>query len=77
VSVAENAGSGAPFAAVLVAGGLPVAEVTFRIVGAVEVLRAMGGTPGGLVSLGDQPAGPRRPERGARRVLGSRWTLLD
>jgi 2-dehydro-3-deoxyphosphogluconate aldolase / (4S)-4-hydroxy-2-oxoglutarate aldolase len=52
VIVSDNPGSASPLAAALVAGGLPVAEVTFRTTAAVEVLRAMAANPDLLVGAG-------------------------
>jgi len=52
VVVADDPGSAPPLAAALMAGGLPVAEVTFRTAGAAGVLRAMAAHPGLLVGAG-------------------------
>lgn len=52
VVVADDPDSASPLAAALIAGGLPVAEVTFRTAGAAGVLRAMAALPGLLVGAG-------------------------
>ncbi len=41
-----------PLAEVLVAGGLPVLEVTLRTPGALDAIRAMTAVPGGIVGAG-------------------------
>lgn len=52
VVVLDDAASAAPLAEALIAGGLPVAEVTFRTAAAVESIRAMSANPGMLVGAG-------------------------
>ncbi|MFV0427303.1 MAG: bifunctional 4-hydroxy-2-oxoglutarate aldolase/2-dehydro-3-deoxy-phosphogluconate aldolase [Beutenbergiaceae bacterium] len=52
VVVLDDAASATPLAQALVAGGLPVAEVTFRTAAAVESIRAMSANPDMLVGAG-------------------------
>jgi 2-dehydro-3-deoxyphosphogluconate aldolase/(4S)-4-hydroxy-2-oxoglutarate aldolase len=52
VLVVEDAGRAAGLAAALVAGGLPVLEVTLRTPAALEAIRAMAAVPGGRVGAG-------------------------
>lgn len=52
VVVLDDAARAAPLAEALVAGGLPVAEVTFRTAAAVESIRAMAANPEMLVGAG-------------------------
>jgi 2-dehydro-3-deoxyphosphogluconate aldolase/(4S)-4-hydroxy-2-oxoglutarate aldolase len=52
VVVLEQASAAAPLAAALVAGGLPVAEVTFRTAAAGEAIRALADDPALLVGAG-------------------------
>lgn len=52
VVVLDDAASAAPLAEALVAGGLPVAEVTFRTAAAVEAIRTMAVNPDMLVGAG-------------------------
>ncbi|UFU07849.1 bifunctional 4-hydroxy-2-oxoglutarate aldolase/2-dehydro-3-deoxy-phosphogluconate aldolase [Ruania halotolerans] len=52
VVVLDDAASAAPLAEALVAGGLPVAEVTFRTAAAVESIRAMSARGDMLVGAG-------------------------
>lgn len=52
VVVLDDASSAAPLAEALTAGGLPVAEVTFRTAAAVESIRAMSANPDMLVGAG-------------------------
>ena len=52
VLVVEDAGTARPLAEALVAGGLPVLEVTLRTPAALEVIAAMAGVPGGIVGAG-------------------------
>jgi 2-dehydro-3-deoxyphosphogluconate aldolase/(4S)-4-hydroxy-2-oxoglutarate aldolase len=52
VIVVEDAGSAAPLAEALVAGGLPVLEVTLRTQAALEAIRRMAAVPGGVVGAG-------------------------
>jgi 2-dehydro-3-deoxyphosphogluconate aldolase/(4S)-4-hydroxy-2-oxoglutarate aldolase len=52
VVVLDRAADAAPLAAALVAGGLPVAEVTFRTDAAREAIAAMAEIPGMLVGAG-------------------------
>lgn len=52
VVVLDDAAHAAPLAEALVAGGLPVAEVTFRTAAAVESIRAMSSRGGMLVGAG-------------------------
>jgi 2-dehydro-3-deoxyphosphogluconate aldolase / (4S)-4-hydroxy-2-oxoglutarate aldolase len=52
VLVVEDAAYAAPLAEALVAGGLPVLEVTLRTPAALEVIRAMARVPGGVVGAG-------------------------
>lgn len=52
VVVLADAGDAAPLAAALVAGGLPVAEVTFRTAAASDAIRAMSSHPGMIVGAG-------------------------
>lgn len=52
VIVVEDAGRARPLAEALVAGGLPVLEVTLRTPAALEAIRAMAEVPGGVVGAG-------------------------
>ena len=52
VVVLDEASSAAPLAEALTAGGLPVAEVTFRTAAAVESIKAMSANPDLLVGAG-------------------------
>jgi 2-dehydro-3-deoxyphosphogluconate aldolase / (4S)-4-hydroxy-2-oxoglutarate aldolase len=52
VLVIEDAASARPLAEALVAGGLPVLEVTLRTPAALEAIRAMAEVPGGVVGAG-------------------------
>lgn len=52
VVVLDDAASAVPLAEALIAGGLPVAEVTFRTAAAVESIRAMSRIPDMLVGAG-------------------------
>jgi 2-dehydro-3-deoxyphosphogluconate aldolase/(4S)-4-hydroxy-2-oxoglutarate aldolase len=52
VLVVEDAAQAAPLAEALVAGGLPVLEVTLRTPAALDVIRAMAGVTGGVVGAG-------------------------
>ena len=52
VVVLDDAASAAPLAEALTAGGLPVAEVTFRTSAAIESIKAMAANPDMLVGAG-------------------------
>jgi 2-dehydro-3-deoxyphosphogluconate aldolase/(4S)-4-hydroxy-2-oxoglutarate aldolase len=52
VIVVEDAETAAPLARALVAGGLPVLEVTLRTPAALEAIRRMADVPGGVVGAG-------------------------
>lgn len=52
VVVLDDAAAGPPLAEALIAGGLPVAEVTFRSPAAVAAIRAMAANPDILVGAG-------------------------
>lgn len=52
VLVIDNAAHAVPVAEALVAGGLPVLEVTMRTPAALEVIRAMKTVPGAIVGAG-------------------------
>lgn len=52
VLVVEDADHAAPLAEALVAGGLPVLEVTLRTGAALAAIRAMSTVPGGIVGAG-------------------------
>ena len=52
VLVIEDAGSAADLARALVAGGLPVLEVTLRTPAALDAIRAMSQVEGGIVGAG-------------------------
>lgn len=52
VLVVEDAATAKPLAEALVAGGLPVLEVTLRTPAALDVIRAMAEVPGGIVGAG-------------------------
>jgi 2-dehydro-3-deoxyphosphogluconate aldolase/(4S)-4-hydroxy-2-oxoglutarate aldolase len=52
VLVIEDAAHAVPVAEALVAGGLPVLEVTLRTAAAIEVIRAMKRVPGAVVGAG-------------------------
>ncbi len=69
VLVIEDASKARPLAEALVAGGLPVLEVTLRTSAALEAIRAMADVPGGIVGAGTlvTPADVRAAkEAGAR-----------
>lgn len=52
VLVIEDAAHARPLAGALIAGGLPVLEVTLRTAAALDAIRAMAGVPGGHVGAG-------------------------
>ncbi|WP_049645333.1 bifunctional 4-hydroxy-2-oxoglutarate aldolase/2-dehydro-3-deoxy-phosphogluconate aldolase [Candidatus Rhodobacter oscarellae] len=52
VLVVEDAATASPLAKALVAGGLPVLEVTLRTPAALDAIRAMAEVPGGIVGAG-------------------------
>ena len=52
VLVVKEAAHAVPLAKALVAGGLPVLEVTLRTPAALDVIRAMAGVEGGVVGAG-------------------------
>ena len=52
VLVVEDAAHAVPLAEALVAGGLPVLQVTLRTPAALDVIRAMAEVPGGVVGAG-------------------------
>lgn len=52
VVVLDDAGDAKPLAEALTAGGLPVAEVTFRTTAAAQALESMAGDPAMLVGAG-------------------------
>lgn len=52
VMVIENAAHARPLAEALIAGGLPVLEVTLRTPAALDAIRAMAEVPGGVVGAG-------------------------
>lgn len=52
VLVIDDAAQAQPLAEALVAGGLPVLEVTLRTAAAPEAIRAMTGVPGAIVGAG-------------------------
>ncbi len=52
VLVVDDAAHARPLAEALVAGGLPVLEVTLRTPAALDVIRAMAEVPGGVVGAG-------------------------
>lgn len=52
VLVLDDAAHALPLAEALVAGGLPVLEVTLRTGAALEAIRAMAAVPGGIVGAG-------------------------
>ncbi len=52
VIVVDDAAHAAPLAKALVAGGLPVLEVTLRTPAALDAIRAMTQVPGGIVGAG-------------------------
>jgi 2-dehydro-3-deoxyphosphogluconate aldolase/(4S)-4-hydroxy-2-oxoglutarate aldolase len=52
VLVIQDAALARPLAQALVAGGLPVLEVTLRTPAALDVIRAMAAVPGGIVGAG-------------------------
>ncbi len=52
VLVVDDASHAVPLAEALVAGGLPVLEVTLRTPAALDVIRAMAGVAGGVVGAG-------------------------
>lgn len=52
VIVVHDVAHAVPLATALVAGGLPVLEVTLRTPAALEVIRAMAGVTGGVVGAG-------------------------
>ena len=52
VIVIEDAADAAPMAEALIAGGLPVLEVTLRTAAALDAIKAMAQVPGGVVGAG-------------------------
>lgn len=52
VLVVQDAAHAAPLAQALIAGGLPILEVTLRTPAALDVIRAMAEVPGGVVGAG-------------------------
>jgi len=52
VLVVDNVDHARPMAGALVAGGLPVLEITLRTPAALDVIRAMAQVPGGVVGAG-------------------------
>jgi 2-dehydro-3-deoxyphosphogluconate aldolase/(4S)-4-hydroxy-2-oxoglutarate aldolase len=52
VLVIEDAAHAVPIAEALVAGGLPVLEVTLRTAAAIDVIKAMKQVPGAIVGAG-------------------------
>ena len=52
VLVVDEVAHAAPLATALVAGGLPVLEVTLRTAAALDVIREMAKVPGGIVGAG-------------------------
>ena len=52
VLVIEDATHAAPLAEALIAGGLPVLEVTLRTPAALDAIAVMSGVPGGIVGAG-------------------------
>ena len=52
VLVVQDVAHAVPLAEALVAGGLPVLEVTLRTPAALDVIRAMAGVEGGVVGAG-------------------------
>ncbi len=72
VIVIERAEDGVPLAEALVAGGLPVAEVTFRTAAAGDAIAAMAKVPGLLLGAGTVMT----PEQVDRAMdLGARFAL--
>jgi 2-dehydro-3-deoxyphosphogluconate aldolase/(4S)-4-hydroxy-2-oxoglutarate aldolase len=72
VLVVDRVEDAVPIAEALVAGGLPVLEVTLRTPAALAVIRAMAGVPGAIVGAGtvldpDQLAAAR--DAGARFIV--------
>ena len=75
VLVVDDVAHAVPLAEALVAGGLPVLEVTLRTPAALEVIRAMAAVEGGVVGAGTllTPAdvrGRQGGRRALRRVAG-------
>lgn len=70
VLVVQDADTAVPLARALVAGGLPVLEVTLRTPAALEVIRAMAGVAGGVVGAGTL-LGPA--DVAAARAAGARF----
>ena len=70
VLVVDDAAHARPLAEALVAGGLPVLEVTLRTPAALDVIRAMAAVPGGVVGAGTllKPADVR-----AAKAAGARF----
>jgi 2-dehydro-3-deoxyphosphogluconate aldolase/(4S)-4-hydroxy-2-oxoglutarate aldolase len=70
VLIVEDAAHARPLAEALVAGGLPVLEVTLRTPAALDVIRAMADVPGGVVGAGTliRPADVR-----AAKAAGARF----
>jgi 2-dehydro-3-deoxyphosphogluconate aldolase / (4S)-4-hydroxy-2-oxoglutarate aldolase len=72
VIVIERAEDGVPLAEALIAGGLPVAEVTFRTEAAAKAIAAMAKVPGLLLGAGTV----LRPEQVDQAIdLGARFAL--
>ena len=82
VLTVDDAGTAAPLARALVAGGLPALEVTLRTPAALDAIRAMAEVEGGVVGAGTllTPADVRAAKRaGARFGVSPGFTpaLLD
>ena len=78
VLVVEDAAHAEPIAEALVAGGLPVLEVTLRTAAALDVIKAMKQVPGAVVGAGTvlNPADlDAALAAGAERAFCRRWKL--
>ena len=77
VLVIEDAASARPLAEALVAGGLPVLEVTLRTPAALEAMRAMAEVPGAIAGVGTALDGDdlrRAADAGARFAVSPGYT---
>jgi 2-dehydro-3-deoxyphosphogluconate aldolase / (4S)-4-hydroxy-2-oxoglutarate aldolase len=72
VLVIEDVATARPLAEALVAGGLPVLEVTLRTPAALEVIREMAQVAGGVVGAGTVLSGA---DAAAARAAGARFAV--
>lgn len=77
VLVVDDVATARPLAEALVAGGLPVLEVTLRTPAALEAMRAMADVPGAIVGVGTALDGDdlrRARDAGARFAVSPGYT---